>query len=1064
MADNVIDGDKISTISVAIDNNKSTDRAFDSMNAQVLSVVTLDSNAAQVTAVAPSVEKIAITLGVDPVLEDTGFNRMLGQAQDDMLFGGTSLDFMHGQSGNDILFRRDGTRLESVDKGVGGDSWTTYARQSNKVWYVSGSNANDQIQVDFVTEPGRLADHHLVTRLTENNGHFSFSAQARLDFSAVSATGGSQWDSNDRYLNIAEEIARRGEGRGLSDEELMNIAAKAKDTSKPLSSILARDNDYDIILIDALGGNDRVTIGPTVQKTVWVDGGEGDDTIIDRSGKAILADKAEQGKVNGLTTRNDNSTAAFALGAISSDKTLSKLTIDNPSDADWYKFTLVNKPTNAKASIAVASISSDDKFTLELYAASDTKTVIASGIGSVLLNKLQPGVDYLLKITDNLRPTVYDLQANLDGDLTTTGEVTSMAISLNTVRRDVLMGGPGDDILSGGAGEDWVFGDAGHDVLSGGQDRGASDLLFGGPGNDTFQVIPDFLPTVSDPATYFTGQAKTGQLTLSDEMQGGDGTDRVFYQGGDKDRRGLDVPDVASLTFNTAFQRWEFSSLVWDIGRQEFATTYFDANSNGRQDSTEPTLYQTQYLFYTTRDIENTVVDLRAGDDVFHAEPNFDPTLLSDVSKDQDRLPSGAIETEFPKYQRSWGIVEGAKQKGGGTATSLDIRGGDGNDAIYGGYYDDTISGGAGNDYLIGSYGNDTLNGDTGTNVLYGDQPEQYKSPSTTNLYDDFLPWRGSKGPAGVGPREFYTYELAAPFASAEVPLVTNNVVDSRGPAVVTDLTNWKVSTVTNRTGVDNALPLPDGNSFTLTPKEGQFYSHDFMMKDYLSTTFITGPQAAGGLRFFRSSFTLTSNQETAVRFEIDPQSPSGVQKLAVFVDGMEVARIDAGRMERYNSRNWSQFTIHANGVISDLNSILSSASTMPKLGKGTHEVIVALDSGSTTMTGGFAMRITPTPEPTSFGQLTAPLVTGVKPIGDFNGDGNNDFLVTTQGSTSYLFFHPVDPSRILDLDKEADLVASTGPGVSWGDFNGDGLADLLSRAHNRSSSIWAIGPARKIF
>ncbi len=357
VADNVADGDKISTITIAVDNTKSSDRTFDSLNPQVLSVVTLDSNAVQVTSPAASAQNIAITLGVDPVLEDTGFNRMLGQSQDDFLFGGTSLDFMHGQSGNDILFRRDGTRLESVDKGIGGSSWTTYAKQSNKVWYVSGSNANDQIQVDFVTEPGRLADHHLVTRLTENNGHFSFSAQARLDFSAVAATGGSQWESTDRYLNIAEEISRRGEGRGLSDEELMSIAAKAKDSAKPLSSILARDNDYDIILIDALGGNDRVTIGPTVQKTVWVDGGDGDDTIIDRTGKAILADKTEQGKVNGLTTRNDNATAAYALGILSSDKTLGKLTIDNPSDIDWYKFTLASKPTNAKASLAVASLS-----------------------------------------------------------------------------------------------------------------------------------------------------------------------------------------------------------------------------------------------------------------------------------------------------------------------------------------------------------------------------------------------------------------------------------------------------------------------------------------------------------------------------------------------------------------------------------------------------------------------------------------------------------------------------------------------------------------------------------
>ena len=43
---------------------------------------------------------------------------------------------------------------------------------------------------------------------------------------------------------------------------------------------------------DALGGNDIITVGPTVQKTVWVDGGPGDDTVQFLSGNAILADKA----------------------------------------------------------------------------------------------------------------------------------------------------------------------------------------------------------------------------------------------------------------------------------------------------------------------------------------------------------------------------------------------------------------------------------------------------------------------------------------------------------------------------------------------------------------------------------------------------------------------------------------------------------------------------------------------------------------------------------------------------------------------------------------------------
>ncbi len=162
----------------------------------------------------------------------------------------------------------------------------------------------------------------------------------------------------------------------------------------------------------------------------------------------------------------------------------------------------------------------------------------------------------------------------------------------------------------------------------------------------------------------------------------------------------------------------------------------------------EPTLYQQQYLFYTTREVEQTVADLRSGDDVFHAEPNFDPTRLADVTKDKNRLPTGELEVESPPFQGSWGIVQGAKEKGGGSAAQLDIRGGDGNDAIFGGYYDDSISGGAGSDYLVGSFGDDTINGDAGIDTIFGDQSNPYESPATQDIYNDTC-----HGRAVVAPR-----------------------------------------------------------------------------------------------------------------------------------------------------------------------------------------------------------------------------------------------------------------------------------------------------------------------
>lgn len=66
---------------------------------------------------------------------------------------------------------------------------------------------NNEIHVDFVTEPGVLADHHLVTRLTNNNGNFSFAAQVRLDFAATNDQGQPIWEPTDRIYDLNALLA-----------------------------------------------------------------------------------------------------------------------------------------------------------------------------------------------------------------------------------------------------------------------------------------------------------------------------------------------------------------------------------------------------------------------------------------------------------------------------------------------------------------------------------------------------------------------------------------------------------------------------------------------------------------------------------------------------------------------------------------------------------------------------------------------------------------------------------------------------------------------------------------
>ena len=53
-------------------------------------------------------------------------------------------------------------------------------------------------------------------------------------------------------------------------------------------------------------------------------------------------------------------------------------------------------------------------------------------------------------------------------------------------------------------------------MLTGGLDRQASDLLFGGPGDDTFQLLPDYLP-------YVKGTYETSIPSTVDRFDGAEG-------------------------------------------------------------------------------------------------------------------------------------------------------------------------------------------------------------------------------------------------------------------------------------------------------------------------------------------------------------------------------------------------------------------------------------------------------------------------------------------------------------------------------------------------------------
>jgi Ca2+-binding RTX toxin-like protein len=297
-------------------------------------------------------------------LEDTGLNRVLGGPGNDNLYGGTGLDFLYGAGGTNHLFTPEGEPFEDAFAALKGNEWKSYALATDKVWFYSATSADDVISVDYVTEPGLLQTHHLITRLTNNNGNFTFSAQVRLDFQATDDQGQFIWKPEDlakgfqHLINASNEEARAGalDAVNYSEDDL-------------ISNLLPPEGDFLAIIIDALGGNDHVTVGPTVQKTVWIDAGAGNDTVKILSGNALLADKTEAGSRNGLDSDPSNSQRAFDLFAgtiLASNATVTGLTMDNPGDVDWYKFQ-VAQATNPAAFLDLRSTSPLDGLGLGIY-------------------------------------------------------------------------------------------------------------------------------------------------------------------------------------------------------------------------------------------------------------------------------------------------------------------------------------------------------------------------------------------------------------------------------------------------------------------------------------------------------------------------------------------------------------------------------------------------------------------------------------------------------------------------------------------------------------------------
>jgi len=249
------------------------------------------------------------------------------------------------------------------------------------------------------------------------------------------------------------------------------------------------------------------------------------------------------------------------------------------------------------------------------------------------------------------------------GDLLEGGDGNDYLAGLSG--NDTIYGGTGNDTIYGNDGNDVLFAGSGSNILHGGS---GSDRLEGGAGNDTLYGLWDF-------ATFLAaGAAGIGfDSGSSDSLYGGAGDDVIYGGNGGDLLEGGDGNDyLAGL--------WGNDTIYGGTGND---TIYGNAG--------------------------NDVLFAGSGSNILHG------------GSGSDLLEGGAGNDTL------YGLWDFATYRAAGAAglefdngSSNTLRGGAGDDVIYGGNGGDLLEGGEGNDYLVGLSGNDTIYGGGGHDTIYG--------------------------------------------------------------------------------------------------------------------------------------------------------------------------------------------------------------------------------------------------------------------------------------------------------------------------------------------------------
>ena len=565
-----------------------------------------------------------------------------GNGGNDKLYGGDGNDILEGGKGNDILYGHKGDDTYIFGKGDGDD--VIY----DEAYFTA--NRNDTIKF----KAGINKDDLVFTRTGDNKHDLLIKIKGSND----SITVKDMFKDMERNLYGINKIT-------FDDGTSMSIADIYKATpaiANPNDQSQIYGSPYD----DTIYGNekDNDIRGQAGNDTLY--GGEGNDTLRGDEGNDILEggkgnDILEGGKgddtyIFGRDDGNDtlidsdgNDTIKFKAG-INKDDLVFTRTGDNKHD-------LLIKIKGSNNSITVKDM-------FRYYTNKDGINKITFDDGTSMsiadIHKATPVI-----ISPNDQSQIYygsyydDIIYGNEKDNDIRGQEGNDTI-YGGKGNDDISGNDGDDTIYGDDGKDKVYGDKGNDTLYGGN---GDDELRGGDGNDTIEGGSGNDTIYGDEGedTYIFGR--------------GDGQDTIIYADGQdtiKFRAGITKDDLI-------FKRITPSNLEDSLMMQIKNTEDHILIKN----------------MFNKEDGSSGIKGLE-----------FD---------DGSYMSFGEIKQKTLMSPNNYSVIYGFD-------SDDIIVGGDGDNHIYGRNGNDTLYGGKGSDELHGEAGNDTLYGDDGNDTLIGEE------------------------------------------------------------------------------------------------------------------------------------------------------------------------------------------------------------------------------------------------------------------------------------------------------------------------------------------------------